>query len=732
MPASLDESRVLVIYTGGTIGNEGFVPESFFLTDSMRKESRFHESHDDSLFSQATSVQRFRTRHSRSASVPSASTPTRLPSLPAQPLEPPLPTLLVRSSRPIAQPPEYIRTGKNLSWKINPDCWEAHLPSSITPKVRSDHGTTRERRIRIATEIELNYSNLYAIVILHGIDTMGYTSSALSFLLEDLGKTVIPLSQPRSDAVDNLLEALTIAGQFMIPECCLYVNYTLFRGSRVTKSSSDNLDAFSSPNSPRNQYGISHPPCLPNSQLNFLSGIYSPPVGINIVVNWNQVLRQRANRNSGPTKKCAQTWLRRPAPLCLTALTGPGPYLSAALRLFPRITAMTVRSFLAPHIQGVILESYGAGNAPGRKDLIDVLKEACDGGVVIVTILQCAKGTVSDSYETGRALLSAGVVAGGDMTALCALIKLAYLLSKPELSVAQVRGLIKTPIRGVMTMPASLTGAASPGLDSVSELLSQVLRISSTPSSELPPPSRPSSTAPRPLLSITSSLASTTATPQGAQRAKNATAPWTLTTSDAASTQSALLPFLAHLAAARGDVVELKDCVAADGRLFNALAKPTAEAMFSTTGVGGIEGVGAGGSTTMIIPGGGGSRQLLGRSDEDVALAQCGAERQRAISVLLQSGALAHQRDVMDHTPLYYAARQGHSNIVQLLMKAGALLSGSDVSMGYADLGLRRAKGMGDEEGLKVWEAVRPPKPPHHHHSADDGPKEDNGKTNES
>ncbi|KAG8909307.1 hypothetical protein FRC00_010354 [Tulasnella sp. 408] len=288
------------------VGNEGFVPEPFFLTESLRKESRFHDPNDDSLFSRATSVQNFRTWHSRSASASASnpSTPTRSPSPSTTPLpaaEPPLPTLLVRSSRMIAQPPEYIGTGKHLSWKINPDCWEAHLPSLITPKVQLVHGTTRQKRIRyailewqplldssnmeysdwirIATEIELNYSNFDAFVILHGTDTMGYTSSALSFLLEDLGKTVIitgaqiPLSQLRNDAVDNLLGALTIAGQFIIPECCLYFNHTLFRGNRVTKSSSYDLDAFSSPN---------FPPLV--------------NVGIDIVVNWNQVLRPKSQK----------------------------------------------------------------------------------------------------------------------------------------------------------------------------------------------------------------------------------------------------------------------------------------------------------------------------------------------------------------------------------------------------------------------------------------------------
>ena len=88
----------------------------------------------------------------------------------------------------------------------------------------------------------------------------------------------------------------------------------------------------------------------------------------------------------------------------------------ATLRLFPGITATTVRAFLALPTRGVVLETFGAGNAPQRADLIGELKEACDRGVVIVSISQCAKGSVSDAYETGRNLLTAGVVSGGDMT----------------------------------------------------------------------------------------------------------------------------------------------------------------------------------------------------------------------------------------------------------------------------------------------------------------------------
>ena len=93
-----------------------------------------------------------------------------------------------------------------------------------------------------------------------------------------------------------------------------------------------------------------------------------------------------------------------------------GEPTTATLRLFPGITGATIRAFLMPPTRGVVLETFGAGNAPQRADLVEALKEACDNGVIIVAITQCSKGSVSDAYETGRSLLQAGVVPGGDMT----------------------------------------------------------------------------------------------------------------------------------------------------------------------------------------------------------------------------------------------------------------------------------------------------------------------------
>ncbi|KAI0950084.1 hypothetical protein AcW1_006090 [Taiwanofungus camphoratus] len=409
---SSGESKVLILNTGGTINmilsQQGYVPEPYFLTETLRSQNRFHDPLEESLFSHSASVEGFRewSSHSGKASPLSSSFSGHSARFGLQPQH--LPTLPVRSSRPIgcshvsidlAPTAEQILMREPVCSKISDNVYEAQLPSLITPRSAAPGGNQKRIRyavlewhplldssnieiqdwIRIATEIELNYSAFDGFVVLHGTDTMSYTSSALSFLLEDLGKTVIltgaqiPMSQLRNDAVDNLLGALVIAGHYIIPECCLFFNHTLYRGNRVSKFSSYDLNAFNSPN---------FPPLV--------------NVGIDIVVNWNDVIRQTSLRRFRSHKEMS-------------------PHV-ATLRLFPGITATTIKAFLALPTRGVVLETFGAGNAPQRSDLVGALKEACDRGVVIVSISQCAKGSVSDAYETGRSLLMAGIVSGGDMT----------------------------------------------------------------------------------------------------------------------------------------------------------------------------------------------------------------------------------------------------------------------------------------------------------------------------
>ncbi|GBE81772.1 PREDICTED: 60 kDa lysophospholipase-like [Sparassis crispa] len=469
---------------------------------------------------------------------------------------------------------------------------------------------------------------------------MSYTSSALSFLLEDLGKTVIvtgaqiPLSQLRNDAVENLLGALVIAGHYIIPECCLFFNHTLYRGNRVSKFSSYDFNAFVSPN---------FPPLV--------------NVGIDIVVNWNDVIRQTSLRRFRSHKYMS-------------------PHV-ATLRLFPGITAATVRAFLAPPTQGVVLETFGSGNAPQRSDLIDALKEACDRRVVIVSISQCAKGSVSDAYESGRSLLMSGVLPGGDMTPECALTKLSYLLSKPELSTVEVRSLISMPLRGELTRPASapppsLSNATGldQNLENIQGLLSQVVRLSTT---------RPQ--VPRICIASEDSDSN--------DNMAEAAAPWSWTASEAASTESALFPFLIHLAAARDDVEGINFCLyAGSGNSTEMPVSPSPEYQFkSAVAIGG-------GLVNCLEP-------ASGRSPLHVAALNGSV---RIVNVLLEAGALVHLRDALGHTPLYYAARQGHEDVVDILVKAGAILGGSDVEGGFAALATKKASRAKDEHLLKIWE----------------------------
>ncbi|TNM95457.1 hypothetical protein fugu_016540 [Takifugu bimaculatus] len=269
---------------------------------------------------------------------------------------------------------------------------------------------------RIGKDIEKNYQNFDGFVILHGTDTMAYTASALSFMCEHLGKPIIltgsqvPIYEMRNDGRDNLLGALLIAGQFVIPEVCLYFHNKLYRGNRVTKVDTGSFNAFSSPNLAP----------LANAE-------------VDITINWDTVWR--ANTTA---KFQVSTELNRNVGL---------------LRLFPGITTATVRAFLQPPMQGVVLETYGSGNAPdNRRDLLEELKKATDAGVIIINCTQCLRGTVSTSYATGKVLMDAGLIAGGDMTPEAALSKLSYVLAKKELSLDTKKKLMAQNLRGEVSL----------------------------------------------------------------------------------------------------------------------------------------------------------------------------------------------------------------------------------------------------------------------------------------
>jgi lysophospholipase len=269
--------------------------------------------------------------------------------------------------------------------------------------------------VQIAQDIKAHYEQYDGFVILHGTDTMAYTASALSFMLEGLSKIVIltgsqiPLSHVRNDAMDNLLGAVTIAGQHLIPEVCVYFHNKLMRGNRVRKVDASDFDAFESFN---------------------LSPLVR--VGVDIRVSWHRI------RSAGE------------AALNLQPI---GQHNIAFLRLFPGITMDMLRNILISPLQGLIVETYGTGNAPdNRPDLLRALKEACRRGVVIVNCTQCLHGAVSGAYAGGKALAETGVISGGDMTPEAAITKLAYLFSRYGGDSDRIRDLMVSDLRGEITL----------------------------------------------------------------------------------------------------------------------------------------------------------------------------------------------------------------------------------------------------------------------------------------
>ena len=250
-------------------------------------------------------------------------------------------------------------------------------------------------------------------VVLHGTDTMAYTSSALSFLLPSFGKPVvvtgaqIPIARTRSDGRQNVIGALEVAATQGVPEVTLLFGEALLRGNRATKVDASGLDAFDSPRFP------------PLAEI-----------GIDVVVN--QALLRTAEGIPGlSTGKLAKV---------------------AAVRLFPGFSASILANMCRPPLQGLVLEAYGAGNGPSDdRDFLSAIEAATARGVVVVVVTQCVRGSVQPgAYATGSALLRAGAVPGFDMTCEAALTKLAVLLGQ-GLDSATVAELMQHDIAGELT-----------------------------------------------------------------------------------------------------------------------------------------------------------------------------------------------------------------------------------------------------------------------------------------